>query len=175
MSEEPEEQAGGGGEERSGISGRMAPLQEMFPGALDFESQESDGLTFSAVSIRDKFDDAALGKLAPVLGDLVVLDLSSTMVTDAGVAGLSAAVRLRKLRLSETTVSDVSMKVLAGLPELESLNLFGTAVSDEGIALLADAPKLVCLYLWRSKVTDEGIAALREKLPQCRIEAGAEQ
>jgi uncharacterized membrane protein len=149
-------------------------ISKDYPGALSFEAQGSDKLTFTAVSMRGNLDDAGFRKLAPVVSQLVSVDLSATRVTDAAVAQLAGAKDLRLIRLAETGVTDASVDTLLGLPALESINLYGTKVTDAGVSRLGAMPNLKRLYLWKTAVTPEVIKALREKLPDCQIITGAE-
>jgi hypothetical protein len=147
-------------------------LREEFPGALNFESQESSGLTFTSVSMRDRFNDEMLAKLEPVAESLVSLDLSGTNVTDTGLAAVSGATGLRMLRLSETGVTDAGIEQIKGMASLESLNLYGTAVTTDGVAVLSELPTLKRLYLWQTEVDDAGKAKLEELMPETEIILG---
>ncbi|MCH7225302.1 c-type cytochrome domain-containing protein [Haloferula sp. A504] len=149
-------------------------LREEFPGALNFESQESSGLTFTAVSMRDRFNDEMLAKLEPVAESLVSLDLSGTHVTDTGLAAVSGATGLRMLRLSETGVTDAGIEQIKGMASLESLNLYGTAVTTDGVAVLSELPTLKRLYLWQTEVDAAGKAKLEELMPETEIILGIE-
>lgn len=155
------------------LKAELNKLSESFPGALAFESQESSLVTFSAVSMRGKLDDKGFAKLAPVLPELVSVDLSATLITDKSVALLGAAKQLRQLRLAETGVTDSAIDPLLKLAALESLNLYGTKVTDSGVLKLAAMPGLKRLYLWQTAVTPEGVKSLQEKLPDCEIVVGA--
>lgn len=150
----------------------VSELRKEFPSALNFESQDSHQLSFTAVSMRNQFDDAQLAKLEPVMDLIVSLDLASSKVSDEGVKLLAEAKSLRMLRLSESGVTDASLDLLAGLPELESLNLYGTAVSNEGVMSLAGLPNLKHLYLWQTQVDEAGADALRKAMPECEIVMG---
>lgn len=164
--------AGGADDERKQVEGRMAEVPAPFAGGLNFESQQSSALTFTAVSMRADFGDEAMEKLGAVMGDLVSIDLSATKLTDVGVSALAKAQSVRMLRLSETSVGDASLEVIGGLPELESLNLYGTSVTDEGLRKLSGLQKLRKLYLWQTKVTDKGVEELRKALPECEVVTG---
>ncbi len=155
------------------LKAAVAGISKEYPGALIFESQKSALLAFSAVSLREKLDDAAFTKLKTVSSQFVTVDLSSTSITDAGVAQLAASKNLRMIRLAETGVTDASIETLLKLPALESINLYGTKVTDAGVAKLAALPKLKRLYLWKTGVTPAGIDALKAKLPACEIITGA--
>jgi uncharacterized membrane protein len=152
----------------------VALVSGEFPNALNFVSQESGDLTFTAVSMRKEFDDEDLAKLGPVAAGLAELEIGATSVSDAGAEHLRDMLALRRLKLNETGITDAALDVVAGLQNLEYLNLVGTAVTDEGIKKLEDLPKLKKLYLWRSKVTKEGAAALNASLPECEINLGWE-
>jgi len=157
---------------RDSLKADVARLSAEFPAALNFESQDSGNLVFTAVGIRKKFGDADLAKLGPVLPAIISLDLSSTMVTDAGAKILANATDLKSLRLSETAVSDLALDYLTNLPRLESLNLYGTRVSNAGVLKLATMKQLKKLYLWQTDVDAAGARALGEKLPGCEIVMG---
>jgi hypothetical protein len=173
QAEAVEQAAKGEQEARAKLAAVVESVRKDFPGALNFESQESSGLTFTAVSMRGTFDDAALAKLGPVAGSLVSLDLSGTPVTDAGLASIAGAAGVRMLRLSETGVTDAGLQHLKGMASLESLNLYGTGVTTDGVMALAGLPALKRLYLWQTQVDDAGAARLREKMPGVEIVLGA--
>jgi len=160
------------GAKREEVKKSLAEIQKAYPGALQFESQDSNGLTFTAVSMRGKFADADFDKIGTVISSLVAVDLSASAITDAALVPLANAKDLRSLRLSETKVTDIGMDHVAKLLSLESLNIYGTGVTDAGLQKLAALPKLKRLYVWQSKVTPAGIEELRKKLPGCVIEAG---
>lgn len=152
----------------------VASISAEFPGALVFESQGSDLLTFSAVSMRGNLDDAGFAKFASVIPQLVTVDLSATKITDTSVAALAGAENLRLVRLAETEITDGAIESLLELPALESLNLYGTRVTDAGVSKLSALTSLKRLYLWRTAVTPVAITALQKALPDCEIITGAE-
>ncbi|MCU0781202.1 MAG: hypothetical protein MUF04_08895 [Akkermansiaceae bacterium] len=154
------------------LKAAVAALAKEFPGVVSFESQASDAVVITAVSQRGVFDDAALAKFAPVMPELVTLDLTGTRVTDQGLAVLAAAKKLRVVRLGETAVTDAVMETLCALPALESVNLYATKVTDAGVARLATLGNLRRLYLWQAAVQPETTAALKEKLPNLEVVAG---
>lgn len=159
-------------EARKVLAVKVEKLRADFPSALNFESQDSSGVTFTAVSMRSKFTDEELAKLAPVMEGMVSLDLSATKVSDKGVDAIAKATKLKMLRLSETEITDASLDKLAELPELESLNLYGTKVTTGGVSKLATLPNLKRLYLWQTQVDEKGAEELRKKMPGCEIVMG---
>lgn len=159
-------------DKREAIKAAVEKLRGEFPAALNFESQSSSGVTFTAVSMRKDFGDADLAKLEPVMAAMVSLDLSDSTVTDQGAMSLAKAAELKSLRLSKTAITDACLDVLASLPSLESLNLYGTQVTNEGVLKLAALTNLKKLYLWETGVDDAGLQALKSKLPDCEIVMG---
>lgn len=155
------------------LKASVAGLSKEFPGAISFESQQSDALTFTAVSLRGKLDDETFGKLSPVLPHFSTVDLSATMITDKSVAALENAKQLRMVRLSETGVTDSAIDTLVKLPALESVNFYGTKVTDAGVLKLSTLPNLKRLYLWQTPVTPEGIKAIKEKMPKVEVITGS--
>jgi len=156
------------------LTKKVAAISTEFPGALSFESQSSDLLTFTAVSLRGNLDDAGFKKLEPVTSQFVTVDLSATKITDQAVAQLASAKNLRLIRLAETDITDAAIETLLKLPALESINLYGTKVTDAGVSKLSALTNLKRLYLWKTAVTPEAIKALQEKLPDCEIITGIE-
>lgn len=157
---------------RESVKAEVERLRKEFPAALNFESQASSGVVFTAVSMRKDFGDDDLAKLEPVMPAMVSLDLSSSTVTDNAAKLIANAAELRSLRLSETAITDASLEALAKLPKLESLNLYGTQVTNEGILKLATLPNLKKLYLWQTKVDAAGVQAFKAKLPGCEVVMG---
>lgn len=123
-------------------------------------SQSDTGLMFTAVNVADKFDDAALAKLAPLAPHLVDVNLARTRITDAGLATVAAMSNLQRLRLENTAITDAALDHLQNLQNLEYLNLFHTEVTDAGLAKLAGLSKLTRLYAWETKATKEGAEKL---------------
>jgi uncharacterized membrane protein len=157
---------------RAKLQAAVTEVQKSYPGAVQFESQASAGLTFTSVSMRGKFSDDDTTKLGPIIPGLVAADFSASLITDKSLALLTPATGLRNLRLSETKITDAGMDTIAKMASLESLNIYGTEITDAGLQKLATLPQLKKLYVWRSKVTPAGIEELKKKLPQCMIEAG---
>jgi hypothetical protein len=157
---------------RDDLKVAVAEVQKTFPGAVQFESQTSSGLTFTAVSMRGKFSDDDTAKLGPVIPGLVSADFSASLITDKSLTLLSAASGMRTLRLSETPITDAGMDTIAKMTSLESLNIYGTEITDAGLQKLAALPQLKRLYVWRSKVTPAGVEELKKKLPECVVEMG---
>ena len=113
----------------------------------------TDGLILRTVSARERCDDAALVKLAPVASLIVDAELARTKVTDGGLKTLSTFSNLRSLDLSHTAITSVGVRLLSRLDKLETLNLTATGVDDTGVALLRHKARLKRLYLFETKCT----------------------
>ena len=97
----------------------------------------------------------------------VELDLSSTRLSDAGLAHVENLAALRSLDLTATPVGDDGIAHLGKVAGLESLNLSGTNVTDRGIALLKGREALRTLDLSGTRVTGAGLASVA-KVPGLR-------
>ncbi len=95
-----------------------------------------------------------------ILHQVATVDLSSTQVSDAGLAHLAGLSGLQSLSLWNTKVSDAGLAHLARLSGLQSLSLWNTKVSDAGLAHLAGLSGLQSLYLSSTKLSDAGLAHL---------------
>lgn len=162
---------------REALQNSMDTLKQdaAFKTSLNYASQDSTDLEFTAVSLRSKLDDETFSKLSPVSEALTVVKVGSSSLTEeAVVTQLSKMRNLRKLDLSQTQVGDGVLDAVAGLENLEWLNLYGTQVSDEGIPKLKVLGKLKQLYLWQSKVTEGGpaVEALKKELPGLEVVFG---
>lgn len=154
------------------LKAKVAALAKEFPGSIIFQSEHNDEIAFTAVGVRDVMDDAAFAKFKDVIPHFVYADLAASKISDASVALLKDAKKLKFLRVSETSVTDAALEPISQMKELESLNLFGTQVTDAGIGKLAGIPSLSKLFLWHTAVTPAGIADLQAKLPECEIATG---
>jgi tetratricopeptide (TPR) repeat protein len=105
--------------------------------------------------------------------DVEKLDLSSTQITDSGLAYISELSGLKALSLSETGITDFGLASLRKLSNLECLDLSFTNISDAGLLNLQGLTHLYSLNLRSTKVSFEGLLRLRSTLPKsdCAIEA----
>src|SRR5438552_6297821 len=133
-------------------SDKIHALQSALGARLVPRSQNpTDGLILRTVVARERCDDAALVKLAPVASLIVDAELASTKVTDGGLKTLSTFSNLRSLDLSHTAITSVGVRLLSRLDKLETLNLTATGVDDTGVALLRHKVRLKRLYLFETK------------------------
>jgi Leucine-rich repeat (LRR) protein len=111
-------------------------------------------VTLAATSVTDELLRNLQG-----LAHLRTLDLGSTEIGDPGAAHLAGLASLVELDLSRTLVSDAALAQLAGLTKLRKLNLSDTQISGAGLAHLTMLP-LEELRLSNSPVGDQGVANL---------------
>ena len=143
---------------------------EQLKNSINYVSQDSSDLEFTAVSLRQSMNDEHFEKLAPVSEAITSLQLGSTSVSESAVeAHLPKMTNLKKLNLSQTAITDKGLDAVAQLKDLEWLNLYGTEVTDAGIMKLKSLTKLQKIYLWNSKATPAGGEALQKELPQAEI------
>lgn len=89
------------------------------------------------------------------------IDLSSSAVTDEGLAHLRNLQGVTTLRLYGLGVGDEGLRHAACLKGLQTLDLSATKVSDAGMVHLLELPALEFLQLNDTKVTDQGLESLR--------------
>jgi uncharacterized membrane protein len=146
-----------------------------FKTSLNYTSQDSNDLEFTAVSLREKLDDTTFLKLASVSTYLTSVKLGSASITEETLAAeLPKMKNLIKLDLSQTQVGDAVLDAVAQLEGLEWLNLYGTQVTDAGLMKLKELGNLQKIYLWQSKATAEGAKALKADLPGLEVIFGVE-
>jgi mono/diheme cytochrome c family protein len=124
-------------------------------------------------SVADKVTAGDLSELARI-PSIQELNLAGVPLRDADLVKIATLRNLAVLHLENTPVTDEGLTHLGNLEELSYLNLFGTAVTDAGLQNLAGLKHLKWLYLAGTKVTASGLSALRQRLPNVLIEAGAE-
>ena len=100
--------------------------------------------------------------LTPIAGAtrLTFLQLSSTPITDAGLAPVAGFTALQRLFLVNTPITDAALAHLRGLASLVTLDLFMTRITDVGLAHLAGLRSLQHLTLASTGVSDAGLAHL---------------
>ncbi|MEM6910591.1 MAG: c-type cytochrome domain-containing protein [Verrucomicrobiota bacterium] len=113
---------------------------------------------------------AALNALAP---NLHSLDLSRVQFAAEAEIQWKTMSRVRELRLQRSGADDQTLLALAqGAFALEYLNLYDTPITDEGLQHLEKLTGLQEVYLWQSDASSAGVAALREALPDAKIDRG---
>ena|GEM_PF-326840 len=149
---------------------------EVFKTSLNYASQDSTDLEFTAVSLRKDLNDEAFSKLAAVAESLISVKLGSTSVSEGALASeLPKMKNLKKLDLGNTEVGDGVLDAVAQLENLEWLNLYGTKVTDAGLQKLKGLGNLKKIYLWNSQATPDGAEALAKELPGLTAVFGSDE
>ena len=76
---------------------------------------------------------------------------------------------LKSLSLSSSKVTDAGLAILKEMKGLEHLDSSGTKVTDDGLTQLKEMKGLQTLHLQGPRVTDVGIADLQAALPNTKI------
>ena len=113
-----------------------------------------------------------LSALAPVAGQVGWLSLAGYELKPGELAVLTDMPYLTRLELQHSNIQDGDLVYVAKAPHLAVLNLYATAVGDTGLEHLHDLRSLEQLYLWQTQVTSAGVEALRQALPEARVDRG---
>ncbi len=106
------------------------------------------------------------------LSHLRKLDISFTLITDAGIEHLKPLEEVTDLNLySVERITDVAIAYIRGWKNLERLNLRGTDVTDTALQYLAGFPALKLLDVSYTQVTNNGMEylSLLRSLEELRI------
>ncbi len=97
------------------------------------------------------------------------LNLSDTVVTDAGLAHLQGLPNLMTLHLENTRITDTGLRQLGKMHHLELLALGKTAITDAGLPATAQPDALRALGIHDTGITamGRGCRALRVTFPGC--------
>ena len=95
------------------------------------------------------------------LPNLTGLDLSQSLITDAGLETIVQIERLQNLKLFRVNISDEGIANLGALPNLGVLNLDSTPISGRALEAISGFPKLYSLTLTSTDVDAAGLAALQ--------------
>ena len=113
---------------------------------------------FEGPTRRSNVSDAGLAPLLKA-SKLRKLSLTNTQVTDAGVSTIGRMTKLIWLGLASEGITGESMGYLDGLDHLQSLDLIGSRVGDDGMRDIGKHTTLLSLCLGR-RVTPRGLAEL---------------
>lgn len=103
--------------------------------------------------------DAGLAELARARR-LRFLSIEGTAISDAGLASLARLDRLETVILTDMNIGDPGMAHLGRLRGLKWLDVSGSRLTDAGLGHLAGLDRLEHLLVRRTRVTDAGLAAI---------------
>lgn len=109
----------------------------------------------AAISDDDLHHFVALPKLTG-------LDLSQSVITDAGLETIAQIERLNNLKLFRVNITDEGIATLGKLPNLGVLNLDSTPISGRALETISSFPRLRSLTLTNTDVDAAGLAALQK-------------
>jgi Leucine Rich repeat len=138
-----------------------------YDGAFAADLKSLADLSDLNLSSTDVTDDG-LANLAG-LTNLVRLNLEETQITDAGLIHLERLTKIEYLALSGNRITDAGLLHLTGLAKLWALDLCDTQVTDSGLRHLKHIPNLSSLDLRGTQVTGAGVRQLQQALPNLKI------
>ena len=133
-----------------------------------------DGLqVLSPIDPKLAINDDDLKVLHLIAQHLVILDLTNSEVTDAGLDHLQKFPNLKKLTLENSNkVSSDGVKKLENIVSLEHLNLVGVSLDDSALDSIGKMESLLEVYLFRSGVSEEAVNNLKAARPRMFVNAG---
>ncbi|NDH17700.1 MAG: hypothetical protein EBY48_11630, partial [Opitutae bacterium] len=133
-----------------------------------------DGLqVLSPIDPKLAINDDDLKVLHLIAQHLVILDLTNSEVTDAGLDNLQKFPNLKKLTLENSKkVSSEGVRKLENIFSLEHLNLVGVSLDDSALGSIGKMENLLEVYLFRSGVSEEAVNNLKAARPRMFVNAG---
>jgi len=133
-----------------------------------------DGLqVLSPIDPKLAINDDDLKVLHLIAQHLVILDLTNSEVTDAGLDHLQKFPNLKKLTLENSKkVSSEGVRKLENIFSLEHLNLVGVSLDDSALGSIGKMENLLEVYLFRSGVSEEAVNNLKAARPRMFVNAG---
>lgn len=127
-------------------------------------------LVFSALNVRDTFNEAGVEALIGAAPHLIEIDLSYTSLrTDAVAELLRETAQLKRLNLSGTEVDQQITEALATIETLESLVLFEAQLTADSIAALSNLTQLNSLYLAGTNLSLIQLEQIHQLLPDVEV------
>ena len=133
-----------------------------------------DGLqVLSPIDPKLAINDDDLKVLHLIAQHLVILDLTNSEVTDAGLDHLQKFPNLKKLTLENSKkVSSEGVRKLENIVSLEHLNLVGVNIDDSALDSIGKMESLLEVYLFRTGVSEDAVNNLRASRPRMFVNAG---
>jgi hypothetical protein len=133
-----------------------------------------DGLqVLSPIDPKLAINDDDLKVLHLIAQHLVVLDLTNSEVSDAGLENLQKFPNLKKLTLENSKkITAAGIQKIESVMSLEHLNLVGLALDDSVVNSIAKMESLLEVYLYRTGISEDAINALKASRPRMFVNAG---
>jgi uncharacterized membrane protein len=140
---------------RASVAPIVSQLQQRMPNVVDYQSRGSADVVVNASWMGAKFGDNELAALAPLSGQIIAADFSSTAITDRSAGTIATMKRLRSLRLMHTKITDTTIQGMGSLDQLESLSIFDTPVTPAALPAISRLPKLRQVYVDGTKISSD--------------------
>ena len=133
-----------------------------------------DGLqVLSPIDPKLAINDDDLKVLHLIAQHLVVLDLTNSEVSDAGLENLQKFPNLKKLTLENSPkITAAGVQKIERVISLEHLNLVGVALDDTAVNSITKMEGLLEVYLYRTGISEDAINALKASRPRMFVNAG---
>jgi len=133
-----------------------------------------DGLqVLSPIDPKLAINDEDLKVLHLIAQHLVVLDLTNSEVSDAGLENLQKFPNLKKLTLENSKkITAAGVQKIESVISLEHLNLVGVALDDTAVNSITKMEGLLEVYLYRTGISEDAINALKASRPRMFVNAG---
>ncbi|WP_034040528.1 c-type cytochrome domain-containing protein [Wocania ichthyoenteri] len=112
---------------------------------------------------KDSITKKAVKELANLKEQIIELDLSNSMLTDAMTSEIENLKNLKKLDVSNTQITDKTLLYLKESKTLNTLNLVKTGVSDKGLENLLSSIKLERVFAWETSITKNAAEQIQNK------------
>ncbi len=122
---------------------------------------------------KGELTQEALKKIVDLREQIVELDLSNTVLTDAMSISLKKFKNLKKLSLSNTKITDESLKDLYNAKALKTLNLYNTGITENGLNKFLEQVVPEDVFVWKTEIKKESVAMFEDKY-KVKIHAGAD-
>lgn len=102
--------------------------------------------------------------------DVIGIQLRDSLVRDEDLAMLQhLAGEVDVIGLENTAVTDAGLKHLCQLRVLDNIDLANTAITDAGLDIISCIKTLECLCVENTKVTSEGVRRFETAVPECYV------
>ncbi|HLT51584.1 MAG TPA: c-type cytochrome domain-containing protein [Arenibacter sp.] len=134
-------------------------------------SANSQALSVSIFS-PPKYDPKLILALGRVADNIVELDLSGLPLGEKELEIIGICKNLEWLELDKTQITDSEFAKLGGLSNLLVLKAYATQITEASLPVLKNFNNLHSLYLWDTPLSDIENGALKDALPNARIDRG---
>lgn len=148
----------------------IAEVEQYALNSLSRVGPAGEYLIFSAVNVRNSFNEEGLKALVDLAPYLIDIDLSYTTLSSSAIAELlRLSPQLKRLNMSGTQVDKETIKALIAVESLKSLILFEAQLAPNTIPALSSLNQLEALYLAGTGLTPIQVEQIRQALPGVEV------